>query len=131
MKSLIAGGLALVISVTWGCGSSEEPSQRSTTEPVAEPTNNTDGRTTADASAANDAATSRGTGGGSADDDAGSSEGTSPGAPGTCAPDAVCGGLDKCIDYCYGARCCTLNCECSGDEADPNAHLKCSLTCTR
>jgi hypothetical protein len=50
----------------------------------------------------------------------------SPGEPGQCVPDAACGGLEQCVDHCYGERCCLLGCSCK----ESTGRLVCSLTCS-
>ena len=48
------------------------------------------------------------------------------GTPGECIPDAACGGLEQCVDHCYGERCCLLGCDCD----ERTGRLSCSLTCS-
>jgi len=62
-------------------------------------------------------------------DDAGASSsghdsGSAGNPPGQCAPGNACGGLTQCTDYCYGSRCCLLNCSCGANDT-----LGCDLLC--
>lgn len=94
----------------------------------------TDGRDARDWADAGLGADASGADGGNAGDaghtssDAGASgikdAGSGGKAPGQCAPGNACGGLQRCTDYCYGDRCCLLDCSCSAQDT-----LACQLVC--
>lgn len=48
---------------------------------------------------------------------------------GTCAPNALCGGITSCTDNCYGTDCCSISCSCG--KGEDQTHLYCTMTCSK
>ena len=118
MKLVKTMAVACVSSVLFACGGgtdSRDSRDYADAGLNADATHADSGNNAADSGHARDDASTSSSG-----HDAGSTGNT----PGQCAPGNACGGLTHCVDYCYGSRCCLLDCSCGANDT-----LGCQLIC--
>ena len=142
MRTTVSAGVSILFAA-WmvGCGSADSVNDGKNGESGGAASSaagqagasGTAGGDAASGSAGSGPASGGSAGGGSAGTSTGSggAPGGSGGAPGgngsndLCSPGIACAGIDFCQDNCFTDDCCTLVCNCNGDD-----RLGCELYCT-